>query len=112
MTDSIDRDNLAMLKDVMEDEFALLLQTYIDDCLARIPQLRQQVSAAQADELRRNAHSIKGSSSNIGAALMTDIASQMEDKAREGSFEGLEDLIDQIESEFGVVRAALGEFLG
>lgn len=111
MMQSLDSDNLAMLKDVMEDEFDLLLQTYIDDCLSRLPQMREQLAAAEAEELRRNAHSMKGSSSNIGANVLSDLAHQLEDLAKTGILDGASALIDQISDEFNTVHQALKEFL-
>jgi len=111
MTQSIDNDNLEMLKEVMEDEFDLLLQTYIDDCQSRIPQMKEQLAAAETDELRRNAHSLKGSSSNIGALPLADLARQLEDLANSGGLDGAAELVDQILVEFKAVHEALNAFL-
>ncbi|MEL7399321.1 MAG: Hpt domain-containing protein [Pseudomonadota bacterium] len=111
MTQSIDSDNLEMLKEVMEDEFGLLLQTYIEDCQSRIPQMKEQLAGTKVDELRRNAHSLKGSSSNIGAIPLSDLARQLEDLAAAGGLEGASELVDQISIEFETVHEALKAFL-
>lgn len=110
MTQSLDHDNLTMLQEIMGDDFDLLLQTFIDDCQTRIPELTSQFAAAQTDELRRNAHSLKGSSSNIGAVTLSDWARQLEDLAASGTLDGAAEIIDQISREFGTVHEALRTF--
>ncbi|GAA5316914.1 MAG: Hpt domain-containing protein [Candidatus Pelagadaptatus aseana] len=111
MGDVVDTETLEMLKEVMEDDFPLLLQTFIDDALTRIPQLREQLDANNADELRRNAHSLKGSSGNVGAAGMTEICSRLESLANQSQLQEAGDIINAIEAEFGRVRSALNALL-
>lgn len=67
---------LQELQMIMEDEFALLLTTFVRDASARI----QELEAARSDwtALRRAAHSFKGSSSNIGALALSEYCLNLE----------------------------------
>lgn len=111
MNDSVDLETLNMLKEVMEDDFALLLQTFIDDAQTRIPQLRDQLAVGSHDELRRNAHSLKGSSGNVGATGMSEVCMRLENMARDGQLDTASALIDEVESSFEQVKVALQALL-
>ena len=107
MTDPVDHDTLQMLKEVMEDDFGKLIDAYLDDCEVKMPQLSQLLQARDFDQLRRMAHSIKGSSSNFGAASLTDLCLRIELAARDEAPEGLGALIEAAEMEQRRVAAAL-----
>ncbi len=107
MTSSVDAETLTMLKDVMEDDFDTLITTYIDDVIIRIPQLKAALDSQNCEELRRDAHSLKGSSSNLGAQSLAELCLQVENLAKEGETEGVEPLLTQIEMEFHQVKLQL-----
>lgn len=111
MSDILDQDTLAMLKDVMEDEFSLLIETFIDDANTRIPTLRKSLDIAQMDELMRSAHSLKGSSSNLGAISFSQKCLIVEQRAKQGDVKGLEGVIAELEADFKVVEEALKSHL-
>ncbi len=70
----LDYDTLDTLKQVMEDDFSLLIDTFVQDSTSRISTLREIIQreamqnavmqSPEADLIRRAAHSLKGSSSN------------------------------------------------
>ena len=65
MTDMhIDQKVLSDLREVMEDGYLQLVQTFLEDSERRLSQLH---GARSAEELGSAAHSFKGSSSNMGA---------------------------------------------
>jgi HPt (histidine-containing phosphotransfer) domain-containing protein len=109
----LDGATLDMLQEVLEDGFTGLLETFLSDSRQKIESLRSAIDAADADLIRRNAHSLKGSSSNLGAAGMVELSQRMEDQARADKLSGLETLLKQLESEFrtveGIMRQKLHE---
>ena len=107
MSDILDLDTITMLKDIMEDEFSLLIETFVDDASARIPTLRKSLDIAQMDELMRSAHSLKGSSSNLGAIPFSQKCLIVEKCAKEGDMSGLADVISELEADFIGLEAAL-----
>ena len=103
----LDRDILNTLKQVMEDDFSLLIETFVQDSRDRIASLHQLVQGTDADLIRRAAHSFKGSSSNIGAPYLSSLCSALEKKALANNFEGLTDDLMRIEEEFLNIQTSL-----
>lgn len=103
----LDYDTLNTLKQVMEDDFALLIDTFAQDSTDRITSLRELIKGTDSDLIRRAAHSFKGSSSNIGAPRLAAFCSALEKKALANSLDGLAADLDAIDEEFVQVIALL-----
>nr|WP_165441238.1 MULTISPECIES: Hpt domain-containing protein [Pseudomonas] len=90
----------------MEDEYPTLLDVFLKDSEQRIAQLRLAVGSRNPDfqELSLNAHSFKGSSSNMGALQLSELCRQLEEQARQQQFAGLAELIGTIDSEYMTIR--------
>lgn len=97
----VDRKVLSDLQEIMEGNYLNLLETFLADSEDRI---RQLYKARSADDLGRAAHSFKGSSSNMGAVGLVELCRQLEERVKTHSLFGIEDLINQIDREFAVVR--------
>lgn len=100
----LDSSVLEVLRDVMEDEYSLLLQTFLQDSEERLRLLRQTESSADAQAMRLAAHSFKGSCSNMGAVLLAGLCKQLEELARREQLAGVPVLLEQVEREFAIVR--------
>jgi len=74
---------LAALQDVMEDEYPVLLDTFLIDSEERLLVLRQAEQAADAQSLRLAAHSFKGSCINIGAPRLGELCFEAEKAGRD-----------------------------
>jgi len=97
----IDHKVLNDLREVMEDGYLHLVQTFLDDSERRLSELH---AAKNADELGSAAHSFKGSSSNMGAVALACLCQQLEDRARQRPLYGIEDLINRIDLEYVEVQ--------
>lgn len=97
----LDPDVLSALREVMEDGFATLVDTFLDDCEARLQLLRQADSAAR---LIDTAHSFKGSSSNMGAVRLAELCGLLERSANRLPAADIGQLISDIDGEFAIVR--------
>lgn len=106
----LDMDALVQLKAIMGDEFSMLIETFGNDSVVRIECIRDAIASGDPDEIRRAAHSFKGSASNMGAPVLTDLCRELEDRGHNGQTEGGEELLKQIEQEFEQVRKALAKF--
>lgn len=71
----LDSSVLVTLQDVMEDEYPVLLDTFLVDSEERLLILHHAEQAADALALRLAAHSFKGSCSNMGALILPGCAS-------------------------------------
>ena len=97
----LDRDVLQSLREVMEDEYPILLDTFLADCEERLDLLRKSNDALQ---LINAAHSFKGSSSNMGATRLAALCNDLEQWAKREPLVGVEKLIGEIDGEFAIVR--------
>ncbi|WP_296217203.1 Hpt domain-containing protein [Pseudomonas sp. UBA2684] len=95
---------LAALQDVMEDEYPVLLDTFLADSEERLRLLRQAQRTADAHNLRLAAHSFKGSCSNMGALMLASLCKQLEEIGRRELMHEAPELIEQVEREFAIVR--------
>ena len=98
---------LASLQDVMEDEYPVLLDTFLLDSEERLLTLRQAEQARDAQGLRLAAHSFKGSCSNMGALMLASLCKQLEEAGRREQLGPAPELVEQIEREFAIVRILL-----
>lgn len=103
----LDYDTLNTLKQVMEDDFNLLLETFRQDSIDRLKKLHEVIQGGDADLIRRSAHSFKGSSSNIGALQLSALCAALEKKALSGDLQGLAEDVHAIEQEFIQVQSLL-----
>lgn len=107
----LDHSVLSALRDVMEDEFPVLLDTFLADSVERLRQIQQALAPSDSQALRLAAHSFKGSCSNMGAPVLSGLCKQLEDIARREQLADAPALVRQIEEEFLVVRSLLQEEL-
>jgi histidine phosphotransfer protein HptB len=98
------------LKEVMEDEFTLLLDTFFEDSVQRIRDLRADLSGCDAEAFRRTAHSLKGSASNLGAIELAGLCLRAEEMGLSGDLNGAEPLLEQIDTEYQAVSRTLESY--
>ena len=107
----VDVDTLNMLKEIMEDGFSNLLETYLSDSKIRIEEIRKALAAGDSDTVRRAAHSLKGSSGNLGANALAAICLNIENRGKEENLEGLDVELANAEQEFQHVAIIMEEML-
>lgn len=101
----IDHKVLCDLREIMEDGYLQLLDTFLEDSERRLSQLHKAKDAA---ELGMAAHSFKGSSSNMGAVGLAELCQELEDRVRQLPLYGIEDLINRIDLEYREVQQFYG----
>ena len=103
----VDEKNIIQLKEIMGDDFTLLVNTFITDSSSKIQIMRSTIVSNDANELRMAAHGLKGSALNLSAPKLTELCQELESIGKSGSTEGTEALIDEIELEYKVVTGYL-----
>ena len=92
----IDEEQFADMRELLEDDFASLLQTYFIDSLQRIELMR----AAQAINDNANgfeaAHALKGASATLGAKQLELLCGELQEACRTHEIGEQADLIEQI----------------
>ncbi len=84
-----------------------MIDLFIKDSPARINKMKEAFWHDDADALAQAAHSLKGSSGQVGARRMHDLCDIIEERSRAGSMHGATALLMTLEEEFGRVRLAL-----
>lgn len=100
-------ENLLMLGDEEGDDSFLkeVIGIFVEDTPIRLKELRDSYAANDQATFTRAAHSIKGSSSNVGAKRLCAVAQALEADARE-SIEGLDSRIAALDDSFAEVKKA------
>ncbi len=84
-----------------------LLELFLKDGASRLQQIEQAMTARNTTALAAAAHSLKGSSSNLGARLLASLCSQMEKAGRAEAYSDVASLHDKLQKEFRNVVAAV-----
>lgn len=105
------RDVLLYLQQILGDQFPELLNEYFDDMGDRLRAMEQALKNHDAPTFAREAHSLKGSSSNMGAWSLANACDQAVRQVRSGNISGLVDYLQQIDTEAERTRVALREAL-
>ena len=98
---------LSNLLSIMEDEYPLLVETFLSDSEERLRSIREAFAAADTPALRHAAHSFKGSCGNMGAIVLSGLCKQLEDAARHHDLAAAQRLVARVEHEFSIVRTLL-----
>ncbi|MBV1877501.1 MAG: Hpt domain-containing protein [Pseudomonadales bacterium] len=106
-TQHIDEAVLSELEEIMEDEFGVLLETYLTDAVVRLDSLDAAMDSSDVDLLRESAHSLKGSSSNIGAVQLSGLCASIENLARENQLTEAATVVPGARVEYQKVRQLL-----
>jgi HPt (histidine-containing phosphotransfer) domain-containing protein len=72
-----------------------ILQVYLDTSGNYLAQMEQAIAADDADGLRRAAHSLKSSSANVGAKVLSEVFKRMEVLGREANVDGARALLGE-----------------
>jgi two-component system sensor histidine kinase/response regulator len=109
--DPLDRGVLAGLRELQEegepDILIELIELFLTDVPPQLVALKEALEAGDARSVGRVAHTLKGSSGNMGATRMTTICSELEAVGASGDLSRAPELLERLEEEFGRVRVAL-----
>jgi two-component system sensor histidine kinase/response regulator len=83
-----------------------LIDLYLEDTPHRIAALQESLATTDALSLKRAAHSLKGSSANLGARRVAALCEELEQTASNDSFSKVRALLRELEQEFEHVQQA------
>jgi PAS domain S-box-containing protein len=106
---TLDASALDRLRETVGTEQALaeLTQTFLGDTDRLLEELRLDLEAGRAAEVRRHAHTLKSTAASFGATELSALCRRLEDLAGEGSLDGAAELLPRIDAEFSRVRTTL-----
>lgn len=103
----VDLDNLKMLQELLGDRFSELIFTYLRDSEPRLEALKLSYEKNDMNEVCHQAHSLKGSSRNLGIIPLVDLCEKLETQSRQNNVENGMQQIAAIEQEFAACVAVL-----
>ena len=84
------------MRDLLEEDFADLVQVYFTDAQQRIIKLRQAQQEADNANGFELAHALKGASANLGTTQLMNLSSQLQELCREQRISESAQLIEVI----------------
>ncbi|MBI5686543.1 MAG: Hpt domain-containing protein [Verrucomicrobia bacterium] len=112
---AVDAAAIERLRDIGDGDMAFLkdvFSAFESDTAQRLVAMRQTLAAGDLTGLKRAAHTVKGSSLNVGASNLASSSLQLEQMAGSGKLEGAAELIGRIEEEFKRVTVELRNIVG
>jgi len=104
-------ENLRQLNPGDHDEFLReIVGIYFEDTPRRIAELEESLAAGDQAKFTRAAHSVKGSSANVGAMAVRAVAEQIEHKSKQALPEAAA-MIPALKAEFARVQAEFAKLL-
>ena len=108
---SVDRSVLQSLRDLQEegepDILTELINLFLDDAPIRLRSIREAAAKGDAHALEKNAHTLKGSSQNMGATRMGALCAELQEAGSAGDLARAPELVDLLTAEFERVDAEL-----
>ncbi len=112
---ALDMEIIQSLRDIQEEGGSDLLSELVEIYRADVPSLidamRDAITSGDATALRQAAHTLKGSSANLGAEGLAEIAGRLELIGRAGGTAGTTALLAHFEAEYERVCAAFDALL-
>ena len=103
-------DKLRALQEVTgQDLLSQVIDLYLRDAPARLEEIRSALAGGDVSAAERLAHSLKGSSSNLGAPAVESVAAELEQLLAQGAHEGTGEVIDRLAVEVDRACRALDE---
>ncbi|HSL00232.1 MAG TPA: response regulator [Rubrobacteraceae bacterium] len=107
----LDQDVLSTLREIEREGepgfVAELADMFLRDARVRLEELHKAADESTFESLRRTAHTLKGSCSNMGAARMAEVCAALEQAGELGDMARCSELLARLEVELDLVRVAL-----
>ncbi len=107
-------DRAGLMDRLMGDEVLAraVVDSFLNDAPSLIEALGDCLRAGDASGTIRQAHTIKGASATVGGDALAAVAQEMESAATAGDLDQVRERLRDLESEFGRLRAAMGDLVG
>ncbi|MFT5519864.1 MAG: HPt (histidine-containing phosphotransfer) domain-containing protein [Enterobacterales bacterium] len=111
MAVSINNEIIEELKELMGDDFPLLINTFLEDSDKRLVDLNLALAEDNANKVRELAHGFKGSSANLGVEKLSEISSVLETMGRTEELSGSESKFKELDNEYKIISEYLKSLL-
>lgn len=94
----LDPDVLSELRELLEDGYGELLQSYLDDLASQIEALELALMSGAATTLGQIAHKLKSASGSVGARRLSALAFELEQMGKAGDVSNALPVLAQLEA--------------
>jgi HPt (histidine-containing phosphotransfer) domain-containing protein len=94
-----------------EEFLRQLIEVFLDDTALRMQELNAALEARDGRVLGRTAHQLKGSSANVGASMLFDLARTLEKMGQGNELARAQEVFAGLEAEYARVRTELEQML-
>ncbi len=107
-TDAVNLDTLSMLKEAMEDEFAELVEVFLESSAELLDDMDKAFSAGDVDTFIRSVHSLKSSSGNLGCESLSEMAAELEAASKSsGQLPADKNVVGELRAAFAAAKQVL-----
>jgi len=107
LPDPLDRERVETVRELLEEAFAETIEAFLQHTSTQLAALHEAIAQNDATALSHIAHTLKGSSGNIGAARLSVLCEQLMQTSKIGLPAEVGQHVAHLEMEFTRVRAAL-----
>ena len=108
----LDSNKIQSIKDLGEgdDEFFIqLIDLFFERVPTLIGEIKEALKSKNSHKLERSSHALKGSSGNLGAMKLMQIAEILENKGRSSEWSGVELLVEDLAYLYPLTKQSLEE---
>lgn len=91
----LDEEIIVELREVMEEEFADLLQSFLNDLPLQLDLLQAVIAKGDVDQLYQIAHKLKSSCGSMGALRLAELVRRLEQAGRSKMLADARELLQQ-----------------
>ena len=113
ISDHIDQEIIDELKKLLDNEqLQDVTKLFVEHVEQRLEQLHKAVKENDMDEIESISHSMKGSSANMGATLMSQMCNEVMESTKTGNLpESINETLVRLEKEYEIVKHYLQDHL-
>lgn len=111
MVNVLNEELLDELRELMGDDLSLLIDTYRKDTQYRLSAIQEALELSDLNAVIDAAHSLKGSSANVGAIHMEDLCHQIVKAVRDDNQDAVVKLYPELCSEYDRVSGQFSHLL-
>ena len=108
---SVIKDKLEQLHELMGESYVELLNAYLSDAPERMESMLRSLAQGDLEQLAHDAHSLKGSCSNMGASELAVLCEEVVGFTRDGGHVLLREKVAQVQQCYQDVHTLLQEEL-
>ncbi|MEW6272619.1 MAG: response regulator [Thermodesulfobacteriota bacterium] len=92
------------------DAFREIIDLFLGNAERNCTAVRAALARGDREGVELAAHSLKGSSSTLGASRMAAVCASIEELGHSGALDGARELLDRLDDEFGLVQRELARY--